>query len=79
MRDLFLIHPERWPVLLLPLLLLGLGLLVRARSRRALAAFADEATQPMLLAVSGPKHRGWAFGLEIAGLFLLAFSALEPS
>jgi Ca-activated chloride channel homolog len=79
MRDLFLIHPERWPVLLLPLLLLGLGLLVRARSRRALAAFADEATQPMLLAVSGPKQRGWAFGLEIAGLFLLAFSALEPS
>ena len=79
MRDLFLIHPERWPVLLLPLLLLGLGLLVRARRRTALAAFADTATQPMLLAVSGPKLRGWAFGLEVAGLLLLAFASLEPS
>ncbi len=79
MSDLYLIHPERWPVLLLPLLLFGLGFLVQARRRRALSAFAAEVTHPLLLAESGPRQRGLAFGLEIAGLLLLAFSALEPS
>lgn len=79
MSDLYLIHPERWPLLLLPLLLLGLGIWVQARRRRALLAFADEATHPLLLSESGPRGRRLAFGLEVAGLFFLAFATLEPS
>jgi Ca-activated chloride channel family protein len=78
-KDLLFLHPERWPVLFAPLLILWLVWLVGRRRQAALRAWADVGAHPLLLADAGPRGRRRRAALEVLGLGLLALATLEPS
>jgi len=79
MKDFDLLHPERWPFLLVPVLILVLGWLLARRRRRDLHRFGDVRDHPILLADAGPVRRRTQLVLEVVGLLLIAIAALEPS
>ena len=79
MSELFFLHPERWPVLFAPIVILVLGLFVEGRRRAARREFADLEAHPLLLADAAPVRRRLRLSLEFAGLLLLALASLEPA
>lgn len=75
----FFVHPERWVLLLVPIVLLGLGLSVHGRRRRARMRYADTGAHEILLADAAPFGRVRQLVFAFFALLAIAFAALEPA